>query len=152
MLKKFKRYIDNLSYKKTEYFILYFCIMISLLLLFFLLFSQDISTRESLFIIFFGMFIIPVLVGSFLHMVLNCDNKRKKEEIELKNKELKDLLINSDNFSELIVSNSTEYFPKDIVLFYLEQIYITDKDIKENKIVYPHIIKNPLYIKSHFEI
>ena len=82
---------------------------------------------------------------------------------------MKQILINSDNDVEIIPNITQEYFPKDILLFYLEQkgiqfwitsedssdfnftIYITDNDNPEKKFIYPNTIQNPLYVLSHFK-
>jgi len=177
MFKRFKRYVNNLSYKQTERLILGICLAVALLMLLFPIFNWDIISNkdffDTFFVIFLTGFLIPVAVGCILYFALNAEAKKLDEESTAEKKELENIFTNSNSTAKLIVSESTENFPRDIVLFYLEQkgaqfwievenseesdkinakIYITDKDNPGEKIVYPDTITNPLYVKSHFEI
>lgn len=171
MLKKIKRYLDNLSYKETKRLILVICLAVDLLVVLFVIFNRNNFSGE--FVTTFAIvFYSTLILGSILYIALNCAGKKTDERIKVEKQEFENLFTNSNNTAKLIVSESTEYFPKDIVLFYLEQkgtqfwietenseksneisakIYITDKDNPGEKIVYPDTITNPLYVKSHFK-
>lgn len=177
MIKKFKRYVNNLSFKQTEHLIFCICFALAFFAILFLIINwNNYSGREpgeQILMVFLVIFSIPICAGLSLFILFDVDTKRINEEFEKEKKELQNVFTLSDNTVELAVSDSTKYFPKDIVLFYLEQkgvqvwfesekceeideikgkIYITDKDNPDKKIEYPYKITNPLYLKSNFEL
>ncbi len=173
MIKKFKRYISNLSYKGAINFIVRICSVIGLISIFSIILKwktsfSNMDAFDLVAYILIAVFLVPFLLGLFLFVILGVplkEDKAYKDAIE----KLKQILINSDNDVEIIPNITQEYFPKDILLFYLEQkgiqfwitsedssdfnftIYITDNDNPEKKFIYPNTIQNPLYVLSHFK-
>lgn len=179
MIKKIKRYINSLNYKQAQHLIFSICFVLSFLNALYLFLNwnnlkfQNPQTLTPLFAIFIQVFLLPICIAFLLFLFWDVDSKRIDEKCEGEKKELENIFTSSNNTVELTVSDSTEFFPKDIILFYLEQkgtqfwiefeksennkdinakIYITDKDNPDKKIVYPDAVTNSLYIRSHFEL
>ena len=151
MIKKLKRYILRLNYKKAVHLIVRICFVIGLILLLPIILNlkrllSNMEVFELATYILIAVFLMPLSIGILLYLILGVPLKIDedyKEGVE----ELKNIFINSNNTTEIIPENSQEHFPKDIFLFYIEQkgvqlwvryedsdefnatIYITDKDI-----------------------
>lgn len=170
MIKKIKRYIKNLNYKQTIYFIFIIYLVFELLTVLSISLNLNIFAYCSLEIKFTLLLILPMTIFLILSILFDIPGKKVDEEFEKKRKELEDLLTTSNGKVKLTISNFTPYFPKDIILFYLEKkgtqfyletaeddeniykIYITDKENPNKKIEYPYKITDSVYLKNHFVI
>lgn len=171
MVKKIKRYIIDLNYKKALHISVSLGLIVELISICLIISGWKIVLfRSGIYYlvvwILLSLIVFPTLLGLIFFLLLGGPFKKSSEEA-------KKTFTNFDNPTELIPKNTQEYFPKEIILFYLEQkgtqfwletkeseeshdvdckIYITDKDNPDKKIEYPEKITNLLYLKSHFEL
>lgn len=171
MVKKIKRYIIDLNYKKALHISVSLGLIVELISICLIISGWKIVLfRSGIYYlvewILLSLIAFPTLLGLIFFLLLGGPFKKSSEEV-------KKTFTNFDNPTELILKNTQEYFPKEIILFYLEQkgtqfwletkeseeshdvdckIYITDKDNPDKKIEYPEKITNLLYLKSHFEL
>lgn len=178
MIKKIKRYIINLNYKKSLHISVSIGLIVELISICFIISGWKILLfRSGIYDlvewILLSLIVLPTLSGFIFFLLLGGPFKKSSEEYEKKVEEAKKTFTNFDNQTENIPKNTQEYFPKEIILFYLAQkgtqfwletkeseesndvnckIYITDKDNPDKKIEYPEEITNLIYLNSHFEL
>lgn len=167
MIKKAKRFIDNLSSKQTYQLICCICVLVTLLIS-----LLCIVKKIDFVVILITVFAIPYFLYYPLSFIFNLFEKEMDEELKRNRIELEKFLTDSNGTIKLSISDSTTEFPKELILFYLEQkgsefyfelmesnkddtpigkIFITDKDNPDKKIEYPEPITQPYNLKDFFE-
>lgn len=93
MIKKIKRYIKNLNYKQTIYFIFIICLVFELLTVLSISLNLNIFAYCSLEIKFTLLLILPMTIFLILSILFDIPGKKVDEEFEKKEKNWKIFLL-----------------------------------------------------------